>query len=127
MMIDRDGAVKAIKAAKESGVHRFIMISAIKSDVRSFWSDNTPAAGPQNYYYAAKYYADQWLLHSSLDYTILRPVALTNQQATGKIKVASHFTDSIADMRSEERRVGQEFRYRWETKHFKDNRLLAVQ
>ena len=38
------------------------------------------------------------MLHSSLDYTILRPVALTNQKATGKIKVASHFTDSIADM-----------------------------
>ena len=98
MMIDLDGAVKAINAAKETGVHRFIMISAIKSDDRSFWSDNTPAAGPQNYYYAAKYYADQWLLHSSLDYTILRPVALTNQKGTGKIKVANHFTDSIADM-----------------------------
>lgn len=98
MMIDLDGAVKAINAAKETDVQRFIMISAIKSDDRSFWSDNAPAAGPQNYYYAAKYYADQWLLHSSLDYTILRPVALTNQKATGKIKVAQHFTEPVADM-----------------------------
>ena len=98
MMIDLDGAVKAINAAKETDIQRFIMISAIKSDDRSFWSDNAPAAGPQNYYYAAKYYADQWLLHSSLDYTILRPVALTNQKATGKIKIAQHFIDSIADM-----------------------------
>ena len=64
MMIDLDGAVKAINAAKETDIQRFIMISAIKSDDRSFWSDNAPAAGPQNYYYAAKYYADQWLLHS---------------------------------------------------------------
>lgn len=98
MMIDLDGAVKAINAAKETDIQRFIMISAIKSDDRSFWSDNAPAAGPQNYYYAAKYYADQWLLHSSLDYTILRPVALTNQKATGKIKVAQHFTEPVADM-----------------------------
>lgn len=98
MMIDLDGAVKAINAAKETDIKRFIMISAIKSDDRSFWSDNVPAAGPQNYYYAAKYYADQWLLRSSLDYTILRPVALTNQKATGKIKIAQHFTESVADM-----------------------------
>ena len=98
MMIDLDGAVKAINAAKEADIKRFIMISAIKSDDRSFWSDNAPAAGPQNYYYAAKYYADQWLLHSSLDYTILRPVALTNQKATGKIKIAQHFTEPVADM-----------------------------
>ena len=98
MMIDLDGAVKAINAAKETDIQRFIMISAIKSDDRSFWSDNAPAAGPQNYYYAAKYYADQWLLHSSLDYTILRPVALTNQKATGKIKIAQHFTEPVADM-----------------------------
>lgn len=98
MMIDLDGAVKAINAAKETDIKRFIMISAIKSDDRSFWWDNVPAAGPQNYYYAAKYYADQWLLRSSLDYTILRPVALTNQKATGKIKIAQHFTESVADM-----------------------------
>ena len=93
MMIDLDGAVKAINAAEKTNIQRFIMVSSIKSDDRSFWSDHAPAVEPQSYYYAAKYYADQWLYHSSLDYTVLRPARLLNATATGKVKIAQHITE----------------------------------
>lgn len=98
MMIDLDGAVKAINAAEKTNVSRFIMISSIKANDRGFWSDNVPPRAPESYYYAAKYYADEWLLHSSLDYTILRPARLINQSATGKIQIASQLTQSIDDI-----------------------------
>lgn len=98
MMIDLDGAVKAINAAEKTNVSRFIMISSIKANDRGFWSDNVPPRAPESYYYAAKYYADEWLLHSSLDYTILRPARLINQPATGKIQIASQLTQSIDDI-----------------------------
>lgn len=93
MMIDLDGAVKAINAAEKTNIQRFIMVSSIKSDDRSFWSDHAPAVEPQSYYYAAKYYADQWLYHSSLDYTVLRPARLLNTASTGKVKIAQHITE----------------------------------
>lgn len=98
MMIDLDGAVKAINAAEKTNVSRFIMISSIKANDRGFWSDNVPPRAPESYYYAAKYYADEWLLHSSLDYTILRPARLINQPAIGKIQIASQLTQSIDDI-----------------------------
>lgn len=98
MMIDLDGAVKAINAAEKTNVSRFIMISSIKANDRGFWSDHAPSKGPESYYYAAKYYANEWLLHSSLDYTILRPARLINQPATGKIQIASQLTQSIDDI-----------------------------
>lgn len=63
------------------------------SDDRSFWSDHAPAVKSQSYY-AAKYYDDQWLYHSSLDYTVLRPARLLNTAATGKAKIAQHITET---------------------------------
>lgn len=95
MMIDLDGAVKAINAAQKAKVNRFIMVSSIKANDRSFWSDHVPPRIPENYYYAAKYYADQWLLRSSLDYTIIRPARLLNEPATGKVQLAEQLTQSI--------------------------------
>ncbi|UQS83329.1 SDR family oxidoreductase [Bombilactobacillus thymidiniphilus] len=92
MMIDLDGAVKAIEAAKLAGVKRFIMVSAIKADERSFWSYKQNDLAVGNYYYAAKYYADQWLQNSGLAYTIIRPAVLTDAQPTGKIDLATQLT-----------------------------------
>ena len=82
MMIDLDGAIKTIEAAKQVGVKRFIMISAIGVHHRDNWMSSAP------YYSAAKYYADVWLENSGLDYTIIRPGGLTNNSGTGKVKVA---------------------------------------
>jgi uncharacterized protein YbjT (DUF2867 family) len=66
MMIDLDGAVKSIEAAKQAGAKRFIIVSAIGVHHRENWRGSVP------YYSAAKHYADVWLRNSGLDYTIIR-------------------------------------------------------
>lgn len=85
MLIDLDGAVKAIEAAKQANVKRFVMISAINANRREVWSYASKGSTTPSYYHAAKYYADVWLLESGLDYTIIRPSKLTNDEGTGKI------------------------------------------
>lgn len=78
--IDLDGAVKAMEAAEQAGVNRFVMVSAIKADDRSLWE----ASGLKPYY-IAKHYADRILKASNLDYTILRPGRLLDEPGSGKI------------------------------------------
>lgn len=82
MMIDLDGAIKSMEAAKQAGVKRFVIVSAIGVHHREKWMSGAP------YYSAAKHYADVWLKNSGLDYTIIRPGGLTNEEGTGKIKAA---------------------------------------
>ncbi|MDF2014699.1 SDR family oxidoreductase [Priestia megaterium] len=87
MLIDLDGAIKSMEAAKQAGVKRFIMVSGIgvhrwHANNHLEWMDSSPV------YSAAKYYADVWLEKSGLDYTIIRPGDLTNDPETGKVKVA---------------------------------------
>lgn len=80
MLVDLDGAVKSMQAAEIAGVKRFIIVSALYTDDRSKWQ------GDMRPYYAAKYYADQWLINqTNLDYTIIRPGRLTDNDATGNI------------------------------------------
>ncbi len=74
--IDLDGAVKTMIAAKDAGVNRYVIVSAAYADDREFW--NSASIKP---YYIAKHYADLYLKNSGLDYTILRPVALTDDPA----------------------------------------------
>jgi len=82
MMVDLDGAIKTIEATKQEGVKRFVIVSAIGVHRREKWMGSVP------YYSAAKHYADVWLRESGLDYTIIRPGGLTNDEGTGKVQVA---------------------------------------
>ncbi|MBY0094294.1 SDR family oxidoreductase [Priestia aryabhattai] len=89
MLIDLDGAIKSMKAAQQAGVKRFIMVSGIgvhrwHDTNRLDWMDSSPV------YSAAKYYADAWLERSDLDYTIIRPGKLNNNNRTGKVTVADN-------------------------------------
>lgn len=83
MMIDFDGAIKSMEAAKQASVNRFIIVSAIGVHNRDNWMSKAP------YYSAAKHYADEWLRNSGLAYTIIRPGGLTNEDGNGKVKVAT--------------------------------------
>lgn len=85
LLIDLDGAVKVMEAAEQSGVKRFVMVSAIQAHNRESWTSIKP-------YYVAKHYADEMLKRSGLTYTILRPGALENKEGTGKIRVAADIT-----------------------------------
>lgn len=79
--VDLYGAIKAIHASKQNHIKRFIMVGAAFSDEPSFWS------GAMRPYYIAKHLADQELSRSGLDYTILRPVRLTDEEEAGKITI----------------------------------------
>lgn len=97
LTIDLEGAVRTMSAAEEADVSRYIIISASRTDDRKFW-DKADGMKP---YYIAKHFADKALRCSSLDYTILRPVKLTDEKGTGKI-IASLNPDDVADEISRE-------------------------
>ncbi|MFS0823856.1 SDR family oxidoreductase [Bacillus sp. 1P02SD] len=86
LLIDLDGAVKTIEAAEQSGVKRFVMVSALGANQREKWNE---AIRP---YYVAKHYADRILEQSELTYTIVRPGGLLNEEGTGKIAVGENLT-----------------------------------
>jgi uncharacterized protein YbjT (DUF2867 family) len=80
--VDLGGAIKLIDAAKANGVSRYLMVSAMGVGNRSSW------AGQMRPYYEAKAGADEALISSGLDYTIVRPGSLTNDPGTGLVDIA---------------------------------------
>lgn len=90
MMVDFDGAVKAMEAAKHSGVKRFVIVSAYLSNQREHWSYNAQDIPIGNYYFASKYYADEWLKNSGLDYTIIRPTLLSDEAGRGTVVLSEN-------------------------------------
>ena len=79
--VDSGAAVKLIDACHEAGVSRYVMVSAITTDQPERWSE---AMRP---YYEAKRAADEALLASGLEHTIVRPGSLTDASGTGAIAV----------------------------------------
>lgn len=82
LLVDLDGAAKAIEAADIAGIERFIMVSALQAHNRENWNE---ALKP---YYVAKHYADKILEASGLTYTIIRPGGLRNEPGTGTVSAA---------------------------------------
>ncbi|MDQ0484878.1 SDR family oxidoreductase [Guptibacillus hwajinpoensis] len=85
ILVDLDGAVKTMKAAEEAGVKRFVMISSFDTTREAIQSAPSSFAP----YVAAKHYADEWLKSTDLDYTIIHPGALSNDDGIGKVNAAS--------------------------------------
>ncbi|TKD69957.1 SDR family oxidoreductase [Pseudalkalibacillus hwajinpoensis] len=84
LLVDLDGAVKTMEAAEKLGIKRYVMVSAHQAHNRDNWSE---ALMP---YYAAKHYADKMLEQSALDYTIVRPGGLLNEDGTGQVSIAEN-------------------------------------
>ncbi|MCW3787295.1 SDR family oxidoreductase [Plebeiibacterium sediminum] len=80
--IDLYGAIKSINAAKLMGIKHFVMVSAAFADEPTFWSESNIKP-----YYIAKHLADMELKRSGVNYTIIRPVRLTDAADSGKIRV----------------------------------------
>jgi uncharacterized protein YbjT (DUF2867 family) len=80
--VDLGGAIKLIDAAKANGIERYLMVSAIGADKPSRWSEQMRP------YYEAKAGADEALMASGLDYTVVRPGSLTDDPGTGLVAVA---------------------------------------
>ncbi len=78
--VDQEGAKKMIDASKENNVRKFVMLS-------SMGADNPEAASDLKDYLKAKHNADIHLKDSGLNYTIVRPGALTNDELLNKIEL----------------------------------------
>ena len=83
--VDLGGSLKSIDAAKVVGIRRFVQVSAIKVDV-PVADDASPV---WRAYVDAKRQADEALRASDLDWTILRPGALTDDAGTGRVTLAA--------------------------------------
>jgi len=80
--VDRDGAIKLIDACKTNGISRYVMISAMGLE--------TPRGDDVfRVYQQAKAEADEALRNSGLDYTIVKPGRLTNDEGTGLVSIAA--------------------------------------
>lgn len=80
--VDRDGAINLIDAAEGAGVDRFVMLSSMGAD------DPESGPDPLRDYLIAKAEADEYLRHSRLTHTIVRPGELTDESGTGGIRAA---------------------------------------
>lgn len=81
--VDYEAATRAMQAAQQAGVKRFVMVSYAGADSDVHRIDPTHSFYP---YAKAKHDADAVLRQSGLDYTILGPGLLTTESATGKIQ-----------------------------------------
>jgi uncharacterized protein YbjT (DUF2867 family) len=77
--VDYGAAVKLMDA----GVRRYVIVSAISAGRPQEWSDEMRP------YYEAKAGADEKLMASGLDYTIVRPGGLTDDPGTGMVTVGT--------------------------------------
>ena len=87
--IDALGAMKTIEAAKAVGITRYVMLGAMYAADWLRWEQPQvkPAIDALADYYVTKNMADQYLIGSGLDYTIIEPGSLTEQKGTGAIQV----------------------------------------
>ncbi|PXX89593.1 NAD-dependent dehydratase [Marinobacter vulgaris] len=85
--VDQDGAIRLVDTARAMGIKRFIMVSSMRAE--------EPEKGPEKlrHYLWAKHNADEHLKNSGLNYTIVRPGQLTNDDGTGKVAISSKMED----------------------------------
>ncbi len=81
--VDRDGAKRLIDLSVASDVRRFVMLSSIGA------GDPDPDHELANYL-QAKHEADEHLMETQLEYAILRPVALTDDEGTGEVRLGEN-------------------------------------
>ena len=85
--VDQNGAKKLIDASKNVGLKKFVMLS-------SMGADEPENAADLKEYLVAKHNADEYLKASNLEYVIVRPGTLTNDNGTGKIKLDKKLNNS---------------------------------
>ena len=81
--VDRDGAKRLIDLSVASDVRRFVMLSSIGAG-------DPDADHELANYLQAKHEADEHLMETQLEYAILRPVALTDDEGTGEVRLGEN-------------------------------------
>ena len=83
LTMDRDGAIKLLRAATAAGVRRYLMISGAGVENRPDGDEVFDV------YLRAKAEADAALEASDREWTILRPGGLTDDAGTGRVRIDS--------------------------------------
>jgi uncharacterized protein YbjT (DUF2867 family) len=86
VLIDHIGAIRSIVAAQVHDVRRYIMLSSINNDINS--------QSRIAHYHRAKAHADNHLVESDLDYTIVCPGGLTDQKGTRLVSLSAELQGS---------------------------------
>jgi uncharacterized protein YbjT (DUF2867 family) len=81
--VDFGAAAKLIEACNDAGVRRYLIVSSIGA--------HDPKSGPESMrpYLEAKADADRALMASELDWTVVRPGSLTDEDGTGLVTVTT--------------------------------------
>ena len=99
MTVDRDGAILLADAAGLAGIRRYVVVSAMAADDFVVGSEEV-----FQIYLRAKAEADEIVRSRDLDWTIVRPGGLTDDDATGAVQVAERTgrgqipRDDVADI-----------------------------
>jgi nucleoside-diphosphate-sugar epimerase len=83
--MDRDGAIKLLQASQSAGVSRYVIVSSVGAE-------NPPPADDDDVfaiYLRAKAEADQAVMASDRDWTIVRPGILTNDPGSGRVTITT--------------------------------------
>ncbi|AHI28256.1 SDR family oxidoreductase [Marinobacter similis] len=85
--VDQDGAIRLVDTARAMGIKRFIMVSTMRAE--------EPDKGPEKlqHYLRAKHNADEHLKNSGLNYTIVRPGRLTDDDGSGKVALSARLEE----------------------------------
>ena len=81
VLVDHIGAIRSMVTAQVHGVKRYIMLSSINADENS----NSSIA----HYHKAKAFADRHLIETNLDWTIVCPGGLRDEEGNGLVSVHS--------------------------------------
>ncbi len=84
VLVDHIGAIRSMVAAQVNDVQRYIMLSSINNDVKS--------QSPIAHYHRAKAHADNYLVETNLDYTIVCPGRLIDDAGSGLVSATEHLS-----------------------------------
>lgn len=81
--MDRDGAVNLLEAARRADVARYVIVSSIGAE--------NPPQGDEVFavYLRAKAEADQAVMASDRDWTVIRPGGLTDEPGDGQVRLGT--------------------------------------
>ncbi|MBQ1202998.1 MAG: SDR family oxidoreductase [Loktanella sp.] len=96
--VDRDGAKRLVDLAQAAGVDRFVMLSSVGAD-------QSHPEGELAHYLKAKHDADEYLKASGLTFSILRPVALTDDGRGAHVILGKDVDQSAKAARADVARV----------------------
>ena len=82
LTVDRDGAIKLLRAAKRAGAQGYVMVSSGGAEA--------PPEDDEVFsvYLRAKAAADEAVMASPLDWVVIRPGTLSDENGTGKVKLS---------------------------------------